>query len=54
MQEASVLGFDPLTKMIDIEYSNETLMKLKFQSKEAGVAYIATIIMNNLSSTLLL
>ena len=35
MQEATVLGFDPTSKLIQVEYTEETLMRLK-RSKERG------------------
>lgn len=35
MQEATVLEFDPSSKLVQVEYTEETLMKLKC-SKERG------------------
>lgn len=39
MQEATVLGFDPSSKLIQVEYTEETLTKLK-HSKERGKFHI--------------
>ena len=44
MQEVTVLGFDPSSKLIQVEYTEETLMKLK-HSKERGKFILLVVIL---------
>ena len=38
VQEATVLNYDSASKMIHVEYTEETMLKLKSQSKSAGMS----------------
>lgn len=41
MQEATVLGFDTSTQLIQVEYTEETMMKLKSSKiKERGKLFM--------------
>ena len=37
VQEATVLSYDPSSKMVRVEYTEETLVKLKSQSKSITI-----------------